>query len=139
MVRPLSALYGLLLLVAPQRVIDFWEPIAFENTEDAELRTGIVTVARLEGFALLVSGLRDSDSSRLQSVLGMFGMAALLAPRQYLDFGMDLAYENSDDITVKSWVVPLTRVFGFVFVFNALRSISASGSEESERERVVEA
>jgi len=137
MVRPLSTLYGLLLLVAPQRLIDFWEPIAFEDTDDAELRTGVVTVARLEGLALLVSGLRDSDSSRLQSVFGAFGLVALLAPRQYLDFGTKLAYKNADDISVKSWVVPLTRVFGFVFLFNGLRGIKGRKTDETERETVV--
>lgn len=137
MVRPLSALYGILALLVPRRLISLWERIAFEETGDAELRSWVVTVARLEGLVFLVSAIRDEQSSTLQSFLGLFGLVALLAPRQYLDFGLGLSYENADDMVVKSWLVQATRLFGLVFLVNAIRNRTGTDSEDSQRERPV--
>jgi len=135
MVRTLSALYGILVLLVPQRVISVWEGVAFEETGNAELRSWVVTIARLEGLVFLVSAIRDEEPSTLQSVLGLFGSVALLAPRRYLDVGLALAYENSDDLAVKSWMIQVTRLFGLVFLVNAIRNRIGNESEHSQRER----
>lgn len=135
MARLLLALYGVLALLRPRRLLDFWEPLAFENPADAEIRSWILPVARLEGLVALGYALRDDNSSSLSALLALIGIPTLLAPRQYLDFGLGIAYENSEEISVRSWVIPFTRLCGLLFVVAAIRRRAGSSAPDSADDR----
>lgn len=121
MLRSLLRVYGVCVTLAPKRVIDCWESLAFETTEEAQRRSWIIPLARLEGLVFLIASVREGDRSRLTTVLGLVGLPALLAPRRYLDWGLKIAYRNADGISVKSWVLPLTRLLGAVYVYVGVR------------------
>jgi hypothetical protein len=47
-------LLGLAELLFPKRVVDFWMRLASAEDEDVKLRRWVYTVARIEGFVILV-------------------------------------------------------------------------------------
>ncbi|MFP8958271.1 hypothetical protein ACLI4Y_16250 [Natrialbaceae archaeon A-CW3] len=113
MLRTLLAIIALLMVSTPRRIVKTAEAVAFENPEGAILRGWTIPIARLEGIGYLLLVRRTGFLSGVVGVVfGLFGSAAAVVPRRYLDFGLSLAYENPDDITVKSWVIPMTRILG---------------------------
>lgn len=113
MLRVMLSAIGLGMVAIPRRIVQFAETVAFENPEAAKHRGWTIPLTRLEGMGYLLLVRRTGILSGLVGVVfGLFGSAAAITPRRYLDFGLSLAYENPDDITVKSWVVPATRVLG---------------------------
>ena len=115
MLRTLLSAIGFVMVLIPRRIVETAETLAFKNPEDARLRGWTITMARVEGIGYLLLVRRTGFLSGVVGmVFGLFGSAAAVAPRQYLDFGLSLAYENPDDITVKSWVIPMTRVLGTI-------------------------
>jgi len=44
-------------------------------------------------------------------------------------FWIILAYENPDDISVKSWVIPMTRVLGITALVLTVVSLRGEGDE----------
>lgn len=128
MLRTLLSVIGLVMVSIPRRIVETAETVAFENPEDAILRGWTIPMARLEGIGYLFLVRRTGFLSGVVGVVfGLLGSAAAVVPRRYLDFGLSLAYENPDDITVKSWVIPVTRVLGItalVLTVVSLRSES---------------
>ncbi|MDS0474546.1 hypothetical protein [Natrinema sp. 1APR25-10V2] len=113
MLRMLLSAIGLVMVAIPRRIVENAETLAFENPEDAILRGWTIPMARLEGIGFLLLIRRTGFLSGVVGVvIGLFGSMAVVAPRRYLDFGLSLAYENPDDIAVKSWVLPVTRLLG---------------------------
>lgn len=127
MLRTLLSIIGLLMVSIPRRFVETAETLAFENPEDATLRGWTIPMARFEGIGYLLLVRRTSLLSGVVGVVfGLFGLAAAIAPHRYLDLGLSLAYENPDDITVKSWVIPVTRMLGItalVLTFASLRPV----------------
>ena len=113
MLQTLLSAIGLVMVTIPRSIVETAESLAFENPEDATLRGWTIPIARLEGTGFLLLAHRTSFfSGGVGVVFGVVASAAAVAPRQYLNFGLSLAYENPDDIIVKSWVLPATRVLG---------------------------
>jgi hypothetical protein len=130
MIRSLLFAIGILMVSIPRRVVETAESVAFENPDDAVLRGWTIPMARLEGIGYLLLGRRTGFFSGVVGVvLGLIGSAATVAPRQYLDFGLSLAYENPDDIVVKSWVIPMTRVLGLAALVLTVLSL---GEEDED-------
>ncbi len=134
--RPLSAVYGFALLVVPERVLDAWEPMAYDEMGASDRRSTTVQIARLKGLFFVAYAISDDGSGTFRSLLGVFGLPAMLAPRQYLETGLQIGYTNASDISVRSWVVTLTRLLGAVYVFNALRRLAADGRDEPRKEPI---
>lgn len=127
--------FGLLEFAAPEWIIPWGEQLAFENPGTGVLRPWTLPMARLEG--LLFCWLAASGRARspvIGKLLGVVGLPALLFPKTFLSGALGMAYENPDDIEVKPWVVPFTRVLGAVYLAVALFSRRATGSED-ERSR----
>jgi hypothetical protein len=130
MLRPLLSVIGLVLVSIPRTIVETAETVAFENPEDAVLRGWTIPMARFEGIGYLLLGRRTGFLSGAVGVIfGLFGSAAAVAPRQYLDFGLSLAYENPEDITVKSWVIPMTRALGITAL--VLTIVSLRGEDDA--------
>jgi len=124
MLRAVLTALGLVMVSIPRRIVETAETVAFENPEDAILRGWTIPMARLEGIGYLLLVRRTGFLSGVVGVVfDLVGSAAAVAPRQYLDFGLSLAYENPDDITVKSWVIPMTRVLGISALVLTVRSL----------------
>lgn len=124
MLRAVLTALGLVMVSIPRRIVETAETVAFENPEDAILRGWTIPMARLEGIGYLLLVRRTGFLSGVVGVVfDLVGSAAAVATRQYLDFGLSLAYENPDDITVKSWVIPMTRVLGISALVLTVRSL----------------
>ena len=130
MFRTLLSAIGFVMVLIPRRIVEAAEAVTFENPEDARLREWTIPMARLEGIGYLLLVRRTGFLSGVVGVVfGLFGSAAAIAPRRYLDFGLSLAYENPDDITVKSWVIPVTRVLGITAL--VLTVVSLRGKDDN--------
>ncbi|WP_418282750.1 hypothetical protein [Halorubrum sp. DTA98] len=128
--RTLLSVIGLVMVSIPRRIVETAETVAFENPEDAILRGWTVPMARLEGIGFLLLIRRTGFLSGVVGVVfGLVGSAAAVVPRQYLDFGLSLAYENPNDITVKSWVIPVTRVLGIIALVLTVVSLRSEGDD----------
>lgn len=130
MLRTLLSVIGLVMVSIPRKIVETAEVVAFENPEDAILRGWTIPMARLEGIGYLFLVRRTGFLSRvIGGIFCLFGSVAAIAPRQYLDFGLSLAYENPDDITVKSWVIPGTRVLGITALVLTVVSLRGQGDD----------
>jgi hypothetical protein len=130
MLRTVLSIVACVMVASPRRVVEVAERAAFENPEDAVLRGWTIPIARLEGLGWLLLIRRTGFISGTVGVMfGLIGSFAAAAPSRYLDFGLSLAYENPDDITVRSWVLPMTRVLGITALGVAVASLRDSGDE----------
>jgi hypothetical protein len=130
MLRTLLSALGLALVAIPRRIVTAAESVAFENPADATLRGWTIPMARLEGIGYILLVRRTRFLSEVIGVVfGLFGAAATVRPRRYLEFGLSLAYENPDGITVKSWVLPLTRLLGVAAVVLTVVSLRGAGED----------
>jgi hypothetical protein len=137
MVHRTLALFGLVEALAPRRLVALGERLAFRDRGESELRSWVVPAARLEGLLWVLLARRGS-SSTLRSLLTVIGLPALLAPEQFLHTGLRLAYENSDRIEPRPWVVPATRLVGLAYVLVGFRSWLGRGSSTASAEATVE-
>lgn len=55
-------LLGLVELLWPRRVVDFWMRLASKGRTDVELRSWVYTTARIEGIAILLWSLKHRNS-----------------------------------------------------------------------------
>ena len=117
MKRTLAIGYGLLHVVVPERIVGAAERLAFENPDAGRLRPWTLPLARLEGlaFALLVAR-RGGLPAPLKAPFALLGIMLAVSPRRMLAFGLELAYENPDELEAKPWVLPATRLLGVVYV-----------------------
>ena len=56
-IRPLFVALGVLELLFPRRVVDFWMDLAVTPESDVELRPWVYTAARIEGLAIVLWAL----------------------------------------------------------------------------------
>lgn len=129
--RTLLSAVGLGMVSIPRVIVETAAAVAFENPEDATLRGWTIPLARLEGIGYLLLVRRTGSLPGVVGVvIGLFGSAAVVAPRRYLDFGLSLAYENPGDIAVKPWVIPVTRVLGLAALVLTVVSLRGGGDTD---------
>ena len=136
MARDLLSLLGVVMLAAPGRVVEAAESLAFENPDAAVRREWTLPMARSEGLAYLLLSRRATGSSVVGTVFGLLAATAAVAPRRYLRFGLGLAYEDPEDIRVRSWVVPGARVVGLLSVYSVLSAVRRGGGENPSADAV---
>ncbi|WP_339105426.1 hypothetical protein [Haloterrigena salinisoli] len=111
--RYLTLGLGLLMVLAPNRIVEPAERLAFENPEDGRLRPWTLPIGRLEGLLVVWVVVRRPDGiTALERPLAGLGIALALAPRTSLRLGLRTAYANPTALEVKPWVVPATRLLG---------------------------
>ncbi|WP_254766289.1 hypothetical protein [Salinilacihabitans rarus] len=132
MLRTLLAGFGALELLAPARLVDRCERLAYENPEAARLRAWTLPMARLEGLAAVWLALRwERALPGLRPIVALVGVPAALAPRAVLAAALEVAYENPDEIEVRPWVLPATRLLGAVYLAVALFSARVDAPDET--------
>lgn len=130
--RTLLAGFGALELLAPDRIVTRGERLAFENPEAARLRAWTLPMVRLEGVAAVWLALRwERALPGLRPILALGGVPAALAPRGVLAAALAVAYENPDEIEVKPWLLPATRLLGAVYLAVALFSARVDAPDEA--------
>ncbi|MFC6719688.1 hypothetical protein ACFQGT_13125 [Natrialbaceae archaeon GCM10025810] len=140
MLRTLLLGLSALHVVAPRAIVDRAERIAFANPTTGRLRPWTLATARLEGLLFCWLLLRRPGGDRsaggaLRSATALLGAAMALAPRSALEFGLRIAYENPENLEVRSWVGPATRLIGAVYLAVALFSGRAGSATADEFER----
>ena len=123
MMGRLLGLVGRAEMTSPERFLGFWSRLALENPEECHFKWWVVPLARLEGLIFVSISQSEVPSPRFEEILGILGIPAVLFPEQYLDWGTELAYENPDQVEWKSWVVPLTRAVGIVYLLVGIRGL----------------
>ncbi|ELY88004.1 hypothetical protein [Natrialba taiwanensis] len=132
--RALVIVVGLLETIAPNRIIEPAERLAFKNPETGRLRRWTVPIARLEGVLFVWLAARtDGPPAIARPLAAALGTAMALFPRSALEFGLASSYENAAELEVNSWVVPLTRVLGACYLLAALgaRRVATPTPEEN--------
>lgn len=130
MFRLLVIAASLLHVVAPRRVVDAAERLAFENPDAGQLRPSTLPLARLEGVVFGVLIARRGLSEPLKAPLTLLGAVLAVIPRQMLKYGLAMAYENPEDLEVKPWVLPAVRLLGACYLVVGLFAgrVRADGS-----------
>lgn len=114
---------GHIMMAYPEQFINFWERVALENPDECTLQWWVIPSGRLEGFIFLTLTDEQMSGTPMKRFLGLVGVPALLFPKQYLEWGTKLAYEDSAQCEWKSWVVPFTRLVGFVYIVVGVRTL----------------
>jgi hypothetical protein len=117
MIRTLLILFGLVEIVVPQPIIDACERIGLENPDDAQLRQRANLLARLEGAIFVWLLVQGRERSPLAStLLGATGLLAAIYPNPLIRISQSLAYENSSELELRSWVTPAARLLGTLYL-----------------------
>lgn len=133
MKRALATTVGLLQLLAPNAIVGPAERLAFENPEVGRLRRWTLPIARLEGLAFVWLVNRDGGvARRLRIPLAAFGFLMALAPRTMAESGLELSYENADELELRSWVIPATRLLGVCYAVLAVVPRRVSAPKKTE-------
>ncbi|WP_049890908.1 hypothetical protein [Natrinema versiforme] len=138
--RPLAIGVALLEIVAPRRIIGIGERIAFTDPDAGRLRPWTVPMVRLEGLAFVwLLDREDGIPAGLENALAVAGLVLGLFPRTVVEFNLEVAYENSDDLELKRWVVPATRLLGAIYAIVGLfaRRVDTPTDEREERPKQV--
>ncbi|MCU4925426.1 hypothetical protein OB905_05410 [Halobacteria archaeon AArc-dxtr1] len=115
---------ALVEVVLAERIVARGERFAFDNPHAARLQGWTIPMARLEGIvALWVAWKWESAWPGIRPLFGAVGLPMLLAPTAVLDAALGIAYENPDEIEVKPWVGPLTRLLGLCYVLVAIAPV----------------
>ena len=130
MSRALFGVLGALLAAFPERVIQAYESIAFENAEAATARRYLIPTVRAEGLAyVLVAAIGGRAHDRLMDVVGVFGALALCFPRRYLETGGRLVYEDADELEWRNGFATAARALGAVFLAVSVRAFLKRSAE----------
>ncbi|MFC6767111.1 hypothetical protein [Natrinema soli] len=121
--RTLAIGFGLLEVIAPDRVIEFGERLAFESPDRGRLRPWTIPIARLEGLAFVWLLSRDEGvPAGIETGIVIGGCLMALLPRTVVGWGLEAAYENPGDLELKGWVIPATRLLGVAYLIAGLFS-----------------
>ena len=123
MLKRLLGVIGRIMMTNPERFIGFWERLALENPDECTLRWWVIPLARLEGLVFVTLSKREMSGTQFKSFLGLLGIPAPLFPKQYIDWGTKLVYEDPDQCEWKSWIIPFTRIVGAVYVLLGIRGL----------------
>jgi len=131
--RLLALGVGLVMIIAPNRIVDAAERIAFENPHAGRLRPQTRWVGRLKGVVFVyLFGRHPEQTSILKRPLTIIGLVMALVPRQSLGLGLELAYENPEELEVKPWVLPATRVLGACYLVIGIATVRATGLKDED-------
>ena len=132
MLRRVLIVVSLIEALAPNRIVESAERIAFENPEEGRLRRWTIPMARLEGFAFVWLAATGRLRSRVVRQV-LFGCGLLMAafPKRAVTFGLELAYENPDELEMKPWVKPATRLIGVLYLVLAIFVARVDAPEQS--------
>ena len=120
MLRTILLLIGLAGTLLPKGLVETAARFALENPDECELRSWVVPAARAEGVLYLFLARRGEASySAFRKFLGVIGLLLLWSPRRFIHASTRLAYTDAGNCEWKSWVYPVARLFGFVYVFVA--------------------
>lgn len=126
---------GLLVALAPNRIVEPAERLAFENPEDGRLRPWTLPIGRLEGLLVVwLVGRRPDRIPALERSLAGLGIVLALAPRTALRLGLRTAYENPTALEVRPWVVPATRLLGACYLAVGLFAGRGATPDDDGRE-----
>ncbi|QLK27852.2 hypothetical protein HYG81_10685 [Natrinema zhouii] len=128
-------------MIAPDRVIEFGERLAFETPDQGRLRPWTVPIARLEGLVFVWLLSRDDGvPAGIETGIVIGGCLMALLPRTVVDWGLGAAYENPDDLELKGWVIPATRLLGAVYLIAGLfsRPVDAPRNAAGNRRETTE-
>ncbi|AGB33608.1 hypothetical protein C488_18665 [Natrinema pellirubrum DSM 15624] len=119
--RALAVGAGLLVIAVPDRIVAAAERLAFVDPDAGRLRPWTIPIARLKGAIVVwLLGRKRGSPSGLETGLAVVGLGLALFPRTALEVGLELAYENGNELEPKRWVLPVTRLLGIGYVAVAL-------------------
>ncbi|MGQ3412780.1 hypothetical protein ACT4ML_11045 [Natrinema sp. LN54] len=119
--RLLAIGFAVLEIVAPRQIIEMGERIAFTDPGAGRLRPWTVPMARLEGVAFVwLLGRDDGVPARIETALAVVRFVLALFPRTVVERSLEVTYENADELELKRWVVPATRLLGAMYVIAGL-------------------
>lgn len=133
MLRKILTTIGLIELLAPEALIATAERVALEDPDECELRSWVMTGARVEGLALLllVWG-SDASYSRFKKALGLIGILAVSSPHVFVGCATPLAYTDASNCNWKPWVYQGTRLVGVLYVLIALVELRRDWLSDSD-------
>ena len=138
MLRRILVAVGVVGMFSPKELVGTAARFALENPEECELRSWVVPAARAEGVLYLLLARRgDTSYSAFKGFLGVIGLLLLWSPRRFVHASARLAYTDARNCEWKSWVYPVARLFGVVYVLVAvgeLRRGRSPGPEPSSSE-----
>ncbi|WP_126664076.1 hypothetical protein [Haloterrigena salifodinae] len=136
--RSLAFGLGLLIALAPERIVESAERLAFENPHAGRLRPWTLPIGRLEGLLVAwLAGRRSDGTTVLEPLVAGLGVVLALAPRTALRLGLRTAYENPTELEVKPWVVPATRLAGACYLVAGLFAGRGAAPKDDGRERAA--
>ncbi|GAB7019061.1 hypothetical protein [Halostagnicola bangensis] len=133
MKRLLLVAVSLLEIAFPDRIVASAERLAFDNPGEGQLQPWTIPMARLEGLLfcwLVLTGRAKAPA--VSRTVGIIGVPAFLFPRRFVTLALGMAYENPDELELKPWVVPATRLLGVCYVAIALFSGRAKASSTAD-------
>jgi len=121
MLRQFLGALGVLTTLVPDRIVDVFEAIAVENSEENTVHSWFSPLIRVEGVVIALAALRGGRLyAWLMNVSGIFGAVLLFLPRLYEQIAGPLVYEDPESVKWNEHLTGGVRVIGAVYVLLAL-------------------
>ncbi len=135
MLRSLLIAFGLLEIANPRPVVETCERIGLENHEDVERRSWALWGARLEGLAVVwLLARRESGLRVVSGLLALAGVILVAVPQPVVELSQRLVYANTDDLELKPWVTPATRLLGVLYLLVVGLSVRTDERDDDQSE-----
>ncbi|MUW15862.1 hypothetical protein GJ633_15575 [Halorubrum sp. CBA1125] len=121
MLRQFLGAIGVLTALVPDRIVDVFEAIAVENSDENTVHSWFGLLIRLEGIVITLAALRDGRLyAWLMNVTGIFGAVLLFIPSLYEQIAGPIVYEDPEVVEWNEHLTDSVRVIGAVYVLLAL-------------------
>lgn len=124
MLRRSFGILGVILALFPNRVIEWYEQVAFADRGESSPKTWLSPAIRAKGVVFIFASLTGGILYRgLLFGTGVAGILAFLFPKQYLKTGIKVAYTHSGDVVWKPLFITIARILGGCYAIAASKSI----------------
>ena len=124
MLRRSFGILGVILALFPNRVIEWYEQVAFADRGESSPKTWLSPAIRAEGIVFIFASLTGGILYRgLMIGTGVAGILAFLFPKQYLNTGIKIAYTHGSDIVWKRLFITTARILGGCYAIAAFKSV----------------
>jgi hypothetical protein len=124
MARILGGLVGIVMALFPVKFLMAFENLAAKNPDKFHAKRWLVPYVRTEGLLVALLCLAGGRAYALvMKFIGVVGVIQFLFPKQYVEFGFRLAYEQPDMFEWKRGFLPAVRVIGAFCILLAFRAL----------------
>lgn len=116
-------LLGILTILFPEDMIEIFEGVAIENSDENTIKPWISSGIRAEGIIVTAASLIGGRAYVwMMNLTGVFGAVVLLSPQLYRKLATALLYEDPNGVEWNDQFTTGVRIIGVVYILLAVKA-----------------